>query len=195
MEIKEPKFKVGDKVIDILNNEQLIVSEIIYYRFYDDNYLYVLNFNDGERFGYEDELHLTPYVEKPKTVWDLKEWDKYYVICAYGELMETTCINYKFDSKSKEIGNAFLTKEEAEFEVERRKIETEMLRLGGRRKFNRGKDNYLIMYDHVEGLNYLNYHSMHMQGSIYFDTESDVIDVVQTIGADKIKKYIFGVEE
>lgn len=190
MEIKEPKFKVGDKVIDILNNEQLIVSEIIYYRFYDDNYLYVLNFNDGERFGYEDELHLTPYVEKPKTVWDLKEGDTYYVISGYGEVLETTW-KYNIDSNSRKIGNAFLTKEEAEFEVERRKVETEMLRLGGRRKFNRGKDNYFIMYTRIEGLDYVNYQSMHEQGVIYFDSELDAINAVKTIGKDKIKKYIF----
>lgn len=195
MEIKEPKFKVGDKVIDILNNEQLIVSEIIYYRFYDDNYLYVLNFNDGERFGYEDELHLTPYVEKPKTVWDLKEGDTYYLIDFTGDVIEANWLGYWLDydndKRSRKIGNCFSTKEEAEFECERRKIETEMLKLGGRRKFNRGKDNYFIMYTRIEGLDYVNYQSMHEQGVIYFDSELDAINAVKTIGKDKIKKYIF----
>ena len=105
------------------------------------------------------------------------------------------CWKYNIDSNSREIGNAFLTREEAEFEVERRKIETEMLRLGGRRKFNRGKDNYFIMYTRIEGLDYVNYHSMHEQGVIYFDSELDAINAVKTIGKDRIKKYIFGVEE
>lgn len=193
MEIKEPKFKVGDKVIDILNNEQLIVSEIIYYRFYDDNYLYVLNFNDGERFGYEDELHLTPYVEKPKTVWDLEKGDTFYVIDSDGDVMKGTWVGNRFENncRKREIGNIFLTKEEALFEAERRKVETEMLRLGGRRKFNRGKDNYFIMYTRIEGLDYVNYQSMHEQGVIYFDSELDAINAVKTIGKDKIKKYIF----
>ena len=70
-----------------------------------------------------------------------------------------------------------------------------MLRLGGRRKFNRGKDNYFIMYTRIEAFGYVNYQSMHEQGVIYFDSELDAINAVKTIGKDRIKKYIFGVEE
>ena len=195
MQIREPKFKFGDKVYCKQYKSSAIITGVSDYSFNTDKYFYNV---EWEQDDYLDEIHedlLEPYIEKPKSVWDLKEGDRYYVISErYGEVLETTW-KYNIDSNSREIGNAFLTREEAEFEVERRKIETEMLRLGGRRKFNRGKDNYFIMYTRIEGLDYVNYHSMHEQGVIYFDSELDAINAVKTIGKDRIKKYIFGVEE
>lgn len=138
------------------------------------------------------ESKLELYQEPSKTVWDLKEDDTYYLIDCDGEAMNTTWSDICIDNDCREIGNVFLTKEEAEFEVERRKVETEMLRLGGRRKFNRGKDNYYIMYDHIEkDLVYLNRNWIHDQGVIWFDSELDAINAVKTIGKDRIKKYIF----
>lgn len=193
IEIREPKYKVGDKVYCKQYESSAIITGVSDYSFNKDKYFYNV---EWEYDDYLDEIHedlLEPYTEKHKSVWDLKEGDTYYVISGYGEVLETTW-KYNIDSNSRKIGNAFLTKEEAEFEVERRKIETEMLRLGGRRKFNRGKDNYFIMYTRIEGLDYVNYQSMHEQGVIYFDSELDAINAVKTIGKDKIKKYIFGVE-
>lgn len=193
MEIREPKFKFGDKVYCKQYKSSAIITGVSDYSFNNDKYFYNV---EWEHDDYLDEIHedlLEPYIEKPKSVWDLKERDTYYVIGGYGEVIETKWIN-SIDSNSRKIGNAFLTKEEAKFEVERRKVETEMLRLGGRRKFNRGKDNYFIMYTRIEGLDYVNYHSMHEQGVIYFDSELDAINAVKTIGKDRIEKYIFGVE-
>jgi len=188
MEIREPKFKRGDKVIDEYGNIY-IVLEIRSYSFINNDYLYGVENDVEKRVMLESKLEL--YIEKPKTVWDLKEDDTYYLIDCDGEVMNTTWSDICIDNDCRKIGNCFLTKEEAETESERRKIETEMLRLGGRRKFNRGKDNYFIMYTRIEGLDYVNYQSMHEQGVIYFDSELDAINAVKTIGKDKIKKYIF----
>lgn len=194
MEIKEPKFKVGDKVIDILNNEQLIVSEIIYYRFYDDNYLYVLNFNDGERFGYEDELHLTPYIEKPNSVWDLKERDDCYSLTICGNVHHGFWDGSSSSIAIRELGELFLTREEAECEIERRKVETEMLRLGGRREFRNGENNYYIVcdFDSNYAIDVFNSKSDGFaQMMIYFDSAKECRNAIETIGEDRIKKYIF----
>ena len=188
MEIREPKFKRGDKVIDEYGNIY-IVLEIRSYSFINNDYLYGVENDVEKRVMLESKLEL--YIEKPKTVWDLKEDDTYYLIDCDGEVMNTTWSDICIDNDCRKIGNCFLTKEEAETESEHRKIETEMLRLGGRRKFNRGKDNYFIMYTRIEGLDYVNYQSMHEQGVIYFDSELDAINAVKTIGKDKIKKYIF----
>ena len=196
MEIRDPMYKPNDYVVNGQGIKGFVVR-VENYNFDDNEYTYIVKtdetFIDEPAFISEDEYNLDPCQEPPKSVWDLKEWDKYYVISGYGEVLETTW-KYNIDSNSRKIGNAFLTKEEAEFEVERRKVETEMLRLGGRRKFNRGKDNYFIMYTRIEGLDYVNYHSMHEQGVIYFDSELDAINAVKTIGKDRIEKYIFGVE-
>lgn len=194
MEIRESKYKVGDRVLEIGNPKSGIweVQQIIEYDFTIDLYRYLLIHADGINL-FASEKNLKPYIEKPKTVWDLKKGDTFYVIDADGDVMKGKWFGNRFenDCRKREIGNIFLTKEEAEFECERRKIETEMIRLGGRRKFNRGKDNYFIMYTRIEGLDYVNYQSMHEQGVIYFDSELDAINAVKTIGKDKIKKYIF----
>lgn len=188
MEIREPRYKVGDKM-NFTNHPGIFeVVEMINFNFCINDYFYKVKHMDFGEIFITNEANLEPYIEKPKSVWDLKTGDTYYVIIGYDKVIETTWI---IDNNSREIGNAFLTREEAEFEVERRKIETEMLRLGGRRKFNRGKDNYFIMYTRIEGLDYVNYQSMHEQGVIYFDSELDAINAVETIGKDKIKKYIF----
>lgn len=189
IEIREPKFKEGDKVIDKKGHVGN-VTKVDSYHFDEDEYWYSVSCEVCRDFN-----NPVNYAEKPKTVWDLKEGDTYYVISGYGEVLETTW-KYNIDSNSRKIGNAFLTKEEALFEAERRKIEAEMLRLGGRRTFKPDKVNYYIMYDH-ENRNfiYLKRNYLHIQGIIFFDSDIDAIDVVQEIGEDRIKKYIFGVNE
>lgn len=192
MQIKDPKFKEGQKVRDIEDGDIYTVVEINRYSFSGNEYWYELEADRKEYTYTRPESKLETYIDKPKTVWDLKEGDTYYSIYGNGNVSsEKKWFDDDYENNYREIGNVFLTREEAEFEVERRRIETEMLRLGGRRKFNRGKDNYFIMYTRIEGLDYVNYHSMHEQGVIYFDSELDAINAVKTIGKDKIKKYIF----
>ncbi|WP_317313218.1 hypothetical protein [Absicoccus porci] len=192
IEIREPKFKAGERVID-KNGDVSTVINVNHYYFDKDEYWY--NIEKDETIRLKPESKLEPYIEKPKSVWDLKEGDTYYSIYGDGNVSsEKKWFDDDYENNYRKIGNVFLTKEEAEFECERRKIETEMIRLGGRRKFNRGKDNYFIMYTRIEGLDYVNYQSMHEQGVIYFDSELDAINAVKTIGKDRIKKYIFRVE-
>lgn len=189
MQIKNPKFKEGQKVINIEDGTIFTIKNINCYGFDDCEYWYNLEC-DGLTLARPESI-LELYQEPPKTVWDLKEGDTYYVISGYGEVLETTW-KYNIDSNSRKIGNAFLTKEEAEFEVERRKVETEMIRLGGRRKFKFDGDNYGIYY--CDGINVVYYCNIVYQGLIYFDTTKDAHDAIEKIGEDRLKKYIFGVE-
>ena len=193
MEIKEPKFREGQKVIDKKGHVGN-VTKVDSYHFDEDEYWYSVS-SDGGTQGIYTETYLDQYAEKPKTVWDLEEREECYSLTICGNVHHGFWDGSSSSIEIRDTGGIFLTKEEAEFEIERRKIETEMLCLGGRRKFNRGKDNYFIMYTRIEGLDYVNYHSMHEQGVIYFDSELDAINAVKTIGKDRIKKYIFGVEE
>ena len=195
MQIREPKFIFGDKVYCKQYKSSAIITGVSDYSFNTDKYFYNV---EWEQDDYLDEIHedlLEPYIEKPKTVWDLEEREECYSLTICGNVHHGFWDGSSSSIAIRDTGGIFLTKEEAEFEIERRKIETEMLRLGGRRKFNRGKDNYYITYDYiVKDLVYLNRNWVHDQGGIYFDTDIYAIDVVQEIGEDKIKKYIFGVE-
>ena len=189
MEIRKPKFELGQKVVDKNGNVETVVG-FNSYHFEDNEYWYDVSYDEGTHI--KTESFLKPYVEKPKTVWDLQRGDKYYVTNDYMEVDNVTFDDDMDDSNYRKIGNCFLTKEEAEYELERRKIEAEMLRLGGRRTFKKGEDNYGIGY--CEGLGITLYRYQFIQGLIYFDTLKETEDVIKTIGGSKIKKYIFGVE-
>lgn len=195
MEIREPRYKVGDKVYCKQYESSAIITGVSDYSFNKDKYFYNVEWENDD---YLDEIHedlLEPYIEKPKSVWDLKEGEECYWLTLTGNIYNGIWDGSGLSIGIRDTGGCFLTRKEAEYELERRKVETEMLRLGGRRKFNRGKDNYFIMYTRIEWLDYVNYQSMHEQGVIYFDSELDAINAVKTIGKDRIKKYIFGVEE
>lgn len=195
MNIRDPKFKRGDKVRDIEDGTIFTLININSYGFDYDEYWYNLEC-DGLTCT-RPESNLEPYIEKPKSVWDLQDGDTYYAINTFnGKIYKDTfCDNGYYLGKKRELCDLFLTKEEAETEVERRKIEAEMLRLGGRRNIKICNDNYYIMYDHkTRNLAYFNRNWMHSQGSIFFDTYVDVDKAVKAIGEDRIKKYIFGVE-
>ena len=83
--------------------------------------------------GYEvDEEKLKEFLTppKPKTVYELKKVDKYYYIDTFGTACSDIWDNDEIDNGRREIGNCFLTKEDAKFEVERRKIEAILLKYG-----------------------------------------------------------------
>ena len=195
MQIKDPKFKEGQKVRDIEDGTIFTLININSYGFDYDEYWYDLEC-DGLTWT-RPESKLEPCQEPPKTVWDLKEGDTYYVISGYGEVLETTW-KYNIDSNSRKIGNAFLTKEEAEFERERRKVETEMLRLGGRREFKNGENNYYIVCDFDSSHFAICVFNNKIDGfapmTIYFDSAKECRNAIEKIGEDRIKRYIFGVE-
>lgn len=194
MEIRKPKFELGQKVIDKDGNV-ITVIKFNSYHFDENEYWYDVSY-DGEK-RIKAESFLEPYIEKPKTIWDLKKDDTYYLIDIDGEVMNATWNNMYIDNDFRKIGNIFLTKEEAEFEVERRKIETEMLRLGGRRTFKKGENNYCIVcyFDsHYDIWIYNNKSNDFGIGTIYFGSDNEAYNAIDSIGKDRIKKYIFGVE-
>lgn len=132
---------------------------------------------------------------KPKTVWDLKDGDKYYLISHYGKVKRITWNDDEFDLRRRECDNAFLTEEEAQFEQERRKCEAIMLKYG-RRTFKPIDFNYLIQFDTDDKQAFVDCWRLNQfQGSIYFDTEELAQKAIDEIGEERLKKYVFQVEE
>lgn len=197
MEIKEPKFKVGDKVIDKKGHVGN-VTKVDSYHFDEDEYWYNVRSDEGTPAFYT-EPYLDPYVEKPKTIWDLQDKDIYYVIDY--DVMNVRSVMFLDDTDDinyRELGNCFLTKEEAENEVERKKIEAEMLRLGGTRKINELNSNIVYTIQMHFGLKYVYVRSFDIEqapiGVIFFNYRKQAIKALETIGEDRFKKYIFGVD-
>ena len=147
--------------------------------------------------GYEvDEEKLKEFLvpPKPKTVWDLKIGDRYWFLDSYGTVRDCVLGNGVIDNGRRAIGNCFLTRGEAQFEVERRKVKTILLKYG-RRKLKYSEDNYYMDRGDSEQpfeIYYCSYSQT--QGVIYFDTEELCQKAIEEAGEDNIKKYIFGVD-
>ena len=142
----------------------------------------------------EDKLKEILIDHKPKTVWDLKYEDNYYWINDYGLVYASDWLNKEIDITRRALGNCFLTREEAKFEVEKRKIEVILLKYGSR-GFKCNEDNYYMYCEHNESsIEIGRYRSCQEQGTIYFDTEELCQQAIDEAGEDNIKKYIFGVK-
>ena len=192
-DIRKPKFELGQKVIDKNGNVETVIG-FNSYHFDDNEYWYDVSY-DGEVI-IKKESYLEPYQEPPKTVWDLQNGDKCCFIDNCGTVLSGTWRNNSFYAiECRQTGNVFLKKEEAENDLERRKIENEMLRLGGRREFKNGENNYYIVCDFDSSHFAIRIFNNKSDGfapmTIYFDSAKECRNAIETIGEDRIKKYIF----
>lgn len=132
---------------------------------------------------------------KLKTIWDLdtvNRVEEYYYITEDGKI-ETTYFDSFYDEKIRSLGNAFLTKVEAEFELERRKIEAVMRKYS--KPYKADEDNYCILYFHDLKRVDVSYYSVTDYGILYFKAEEIAEKVIDEIGEDRLKKYWFGITE
>lgn len=193
MEIRKPKFELGQKVVDKNGNVETVVS-FNSYHFEDNEYWYDVSYDEGTHI--KTESFLEPY---PKNAWELQDGDECFFITAIGNVFSRTWDGSYCALRNMEIGNVFLTEEEAENEAERRKIETEMLRLGGRREFKNGENNYYIVCDfdssHFAICVFNNKSDGFAPMTIYFDSAKECRNAIETIGEYRIKRYLFGVNE
>ena len=83
MEIRKPKFELGQKVVDKYGNVETVLG-FNSYHFEENEYWYDVSY-DGE-VRIKKESLLEPYIEKPKSVWDLKEDDDYFLIFGDGRV-------------------------------------------------------------------------------------------------------------
>lgn len=130
---------------------------------------------------------------------EAKEWpqvgDTYYLISTFGGV---TYIEYKGDKEDLDafrIGNAFKAKEEAEFEIERRKVITELKKYS--KAHNPNENNVCICYSYAEDNleTYLEPLDEPDIGAYYFESAKMAEKAVNKIGRERIKKYLFGIEE
>ena len=99
----------------------------------------------------------------------------------------------QFDLNRYRIGNMFKTEEQAEFAVEKLKVEAELRKFS--RLFADGEENNHIKYSpSFDELSVLTSFSYQDQGVFYFESREKVQQAIDTVGEERIKKYIFGVE-
>lgn len=121
-----------------------------------------------------------------------RDGDDYWYVDDDAEVMEMEWDGSDYDQDRLSIDNVFRTKEEAEFAAEKLKIEAEL------RKFSKpfGLDSltFTICFDVEENELYSETSRFMSQGSIYFG-RSQAEEAMDAVGRERIKKYIFGVED
>ena len=132
--------------------------------------------------------------QKPKSIWDLETKDskEYYRIEASGGI-EESYFDATYDEYVREVGNAFLTREEAEFELERRKVEAIIRKYS--KPFEDGKPNYVLVYNHSSKTTIVDCYRFMDCSSPCFESKEIAQKVIDEIGRNKLKKYWFGVTE
>lgn len=132
--------------------------------------------------------------QKPKTIWDFNsnDRDSYYYIDEFGYLRPDWFDEGYFEIR-RDLGNAFLTEEEAEFELERRKIETIMRKHS--RPFKSGEFNCTVACETPINKVYIRTVQFHNSGGPVFASEEIAQKVIDEIGEDRLIKYWFGVTE
>lgn len=135
-------------------------------------------------------------VVENKTIWDLEVGDKYYYEAnGIGEIWDTKWVNDYADKERLVIGNVFLTHEEAEEEVWKRKFETEMKRVFKPHEcdWENSEIKYSICYDTFEGTcTTSSNRDLKMQGMIYCKDYETVEHFIKE-HKKELKRY-FGVK-
>ena len=126
--------------------------------------------------------------------WKLNMGEKYYTIDDFGNISWWVCDNDGAVIGAIEIGNAFKTREEAEFELEKRKVIRELKKYSCR--FKKGFEQYGITYNYDKSevsFGYLN--NVCDYATICYESQETVQKAIKEVGEERIKKYLFGVEE
>lgn len=128
-----------------------------------------------------------------KSIWDLKKEDgeDYYRLYSDGDI-EQVVFYTDYDEQARDIGNAFLTKEEAEFELERRRVEAILKKYS--RSFKSGEFNYIVVYDTENNRILVCAAQFNNSGAPVFENKEIAQKVIDEIGEYRLKKHWFGVK-
>lgn len=92
------------------------------------------------------------------------------------------------------IDNVFKTKNQAEFVAEKLRVEAELRKFS--RPFKEGEKNHFIVFTlRPKTILIDSDEDLQTHGTVYFETIVAAFQAIEAVGADRIKKYIFGMEE
>ena len=121
---------------------------------------------------------------------------EYFFYNSHGWVECDTWRDRAVDNKRWELGNAFLIREKALFDVEKRKVEVELERYAKEHNGPIRSDSFYLLYNNEDGgkLDYDVWSVCKPQGGVQFASKQLVFDAIEAVGKDRILKYIFGVE-
>lgn len=127
--------------------------------------------------------------------WKPKYSERYFTICADGQVELDRNTGTVYDEVAFSIGNYFKTEEEAEFEVERLKVLEELKEFSYEFSDEDWKDNDIVKFSMYYDYDYskisIRNNTAWKYDSIYYKTEEDVQKAIYKIGEERLKKYYF----
>lgn len=127
--------------------------------------------------------------------------EKYFFISGCGVINSFRWINDSTDNGCYGIGNCFKTKEEAEFALEKAKVEAEL------RRFAEENNEYEIDWEDDDQKKWFIYYNYVMKNigivydtvlrthCIYFLSKEIAEQAIDYIGGERLKKYYLGIED
>ena len=118
---------------------------------------------------------------------------RYYYLDSVGDIVNAVWDDTEYDNTRWDLGNVFLTEKEIVFAIEKRKVEVELERYAKEHNAPTLEASYFILYDEYnEELDYDMWADCRPQGAGVFASKQLVFDAIESIGRDRIIKYIFG---
>lgn len=122
-----------------------------------------------------------------------RDGDEYWYMGVTGNILTSTWEGFASEKDMLEIGNIYETKEQAEFQVEKLKVEAELRKFS--RPFKYGDWNFEILWNNHENNIELDWSGYVVRQSvIYFESGEVAEKAIESVGEERVKKYIFGVE-
>ena len=138
-------------------------------------------------------------VKMPKTVYDLKDGDRYFFLTVSGAVQREIWCGDSSDFNRERIGNTFLTEEDAEFAKERLEVIAELKKYA--KEFsdeewpNPSIVKHYIIFDYEDHVINIGYVCFTKASDIYFESKGKAQEAIKAVGEDRIKKYYLGVKE
>lgn len=150
----------------------------------------------------EQEKQIKNYLGiKESKRWKPNDGDYYFYITGGGDIASTCWSMYCYiDADHFAMNNCFKTKEEAEFAAEKIKVYIELKNFADENNDpiewqQPNIKNYYIYLSHNDNTLYVSDHwTCQDLGQIYFSSEDLAEQAIETVGEDRIRKYLFGVE-
>ena len=119
--------------------------------------------------------------------------DEYWYIDDEGNILKEVWDGLDFEESRFAIGNVFHTENEAEFAVEKLKVEAILRKYS--RPFDEFVNNYFIEFSSYDDSLAINAEAdFRPQGTFYFDSEETALQAIDDAGEWHIKRFIFGME-
>lgn len=141
-----------------------------------------------------EELERTEQKEKSDKQ-GIKKGESYYSVSTFGRVDINIWNEHKLDKDALSIGNVFKTKQEVEFEIERKKILTEMSKFSFEPDWDNSEQRkHFICFNYPKDEIFIGYTINYGYALCYFETKDDIKECIKVVGKDRIKKYYFGIK-